>query len=929
MVANSSDSINTVIAAPIALDLVSKIDIDLLSIDAEARDLGQAIARNPKLAAPVKAVLDSKLEAGGTESTKPPVAIPPTPPPPPSGLNFIFGTAASETLNGTAGNDAIYGFAGDDVLNGKAGNDRLFGGQGDDVLSGDDGNDVLDGGTGDDLLLGGSGNDQLFGRAGNDVLDGGIGNDQLFGEAGDDVLLGSTGNDTLNGGAGTDIADYSGLTNAVTIQAAGTLLKGAAGTDTLVDVEIIFGAEGKANAVDGSTSTGAASLDVNLAANTFKVNGLPVPLQFTIQNFVNATGTGQNDKLVGDDGNNTLRGGAGNDILDGGAGNDSLFGDAGDDRLIGSTGNDTLNGGVGTDTADYSALASGVTLQALGKVLKGPLGQDTIVGIETIIGASGKSNVVDASTGMGAASLDVNLTAKTLKINGLPVPLQFEIQNFTDAIGTANNDILVGDGGNNSLRGGAGNDVLDGKGGNDNLLGETGDDWLIGSSGNDILNGADGNDTADYAYLGQAITLQAMGKVLKGPLGTDDLVKVETIVGAIEKANTIDGSTAMAPASLDVDLAANSLKVNGLPSVLQFTVKNFVNVTGTSQNDRIIGDAANNVILGGAGNDSIDGGAGDDTINGGDGDDSINDGRGKNLIIASSGFDRLFLSPDSIVDYRGLNVPIGISSQRPDAGNGGTAARVSKGGFSGSADLGSDTFTGTLSQIKVNSNNLNFIDNSFFNPSRPVTNAPALNIDLSLFADGAFNRAKGSTSQDSIIGNNNRNVLIAFSVTAPSNDTLNGQGGDDVLVGSRTGGDTLIGGAGVDRFELSGLVYFSNPFGGGSAIRVNATTIADFDAAAGETIKISPESGLPTGILSASAFETVTSGSAATQASTRLIYNKTVGELYFDFNGSGTSGAPFGFNDPFLIAKLTNKAELTASSFVVGSSTELTSSFPA
>ncbi len=935
MVANSSDSINAAIAEPIAVSLVSKLDVDLLSIDAEARDLEQAIARNPKLAAPIKAILDSKLGNVGNETARLPVAIPPTPAPAPGGLNFIFGTAASETLNGTAGNDAIYGFAGDDFLNGKAGNDRLFGGLGDDVLSGDEGNDILDGGTGDDLLLGGNGNDQLFGRSGNDVLDGGIGNDQLLGEAGDDILLGSTGNDTLKGGAGTDVADYSGLSNAVTIQAAGTLLKGAAGTDALVDVEIILGAEGKSNAVDGSTATGAASLDVNLATSSLKVNGLPVPLQFTIQNFVNATGTGQADKLFGDGRNNTLRGGAGNDILDGGAGNDLLFGDAGDDRLIGSTGNDTLNGGVGVDVADYSGLASGVTLQAVGKVLKGGLGTDTLVGIETIVGATGKTNVVDASTDMGAASVDVNLTDKTLKVNGLPAPLQFSIQNFADAIGTANNDILIGDSGNNSLRGGAGSDVLDGKGGNDNLLGETGDDWLIGSSGNDSLNGADGNDTADYAYLDQAITLQAMGTVLKGSLGTDTLVKVETIVGAIGQANVIDGSTAMAPAFLDVNLSTNSLKVNGLPSVLQFTVNNFVDVIGTSLNDTITGNSGNNNLQGGGGVDFLDGGAGADVINGGSGNDFINGGdgndvliggdgndfigdfSGSNTVIAGAGNDTIDVSNQTVV-YQGLSVPIGIL--------GGVGVQFSFSIVKGEigSSIGTDTFLRRdLGQLVVGQNARNFIDYSVGNPFR----GPSLNVDLSTFALGAFNRAKGSGSQDVITGNASNNILIASGVGDPTGgaDVLSGQGGDDILVGSTSGGVSFTGGAGRDQFELISLTYRSlnSSFVLGPTTKVNASTITDFDVAAGETIKISLESGLPTGTLSASAFEVVASGSAATQASTRLIYNQTVGELYFDFNGSGTTGAPLGFNDPFLIAKLTNKAALTASSFVVGTPTDL------
>jgi Ca2+-binding RTX toxin-like protein len=650
MVANSSDSINAAIAPSIELPLVSELDLDLLSsIDAEAVDLNQAIARNPRLATLIKAILDSTL-GDGDDVVRPPVAIPPTPAPDPGRLNFIFGTAASETLNGTAGNDAIYGFAGDDVLNGKAGNDRLFGGLGDDVLNGDEGNDSLDGGTGDDLLLGGSGNDQLFGRAGNDVLDGGSGNDQLLGESGDDVLLGSTGDDTLNGGAGTDIADYSGFSNAVTIQSTGKLFKGTAGTDSLVDVEIIFGSEGKANTIDGSTTMAPASLDVDLSINSLKVNGLPSLLQFTVKNFVNVTGTGQDDIILGDSGNNQIEGAAGNDRLQGGAGNDIINGGAGDDDIEGGDGNDTLNGGTGNDS---------------------------------IVDFAGTTNTVVASTG---------------------------------------------------------------------------------------------NDTIDVI--------------------------------------------------------------------------------------------------------------------------------------------------NSVVDYRGLKGGIGVSVRKRGMDDRGVVGLIAK-GVGLNEPFGSDSFLVSPGELKVNANDFNYLDNSFFNPFGAGGNGAPLIVDLSDFSGGAFNRARGSVSRDTIIGNSNRNVLIAFGISGATGDVLNGQGGDDVLVGSRTGGDILTGGAGVDRFELTSILYPSDIITMSDFVPVNGSTITDFDVAAGETIKISPDSGLPTGVLSASAFEVVTSGSAATRESTRLIYNKTVGELYFDFNGSGTSGAPFGFDDSFLLAKLSNKAELSASSFVVGNPTSL------
>lgn len=107
----------------------------------------------------------------------------------------IWGTSASETLNGTVKSDIIFGRSGDDSLNG--GNNA-------DTLNGGSGNDTLNGGNANDLLDGGSDNDVLNGDNGNDTLLGGSGADQLFGQNGDDLLNGGLGNDTLQGGRGSD-----------------------------------------------------------------------------------------------------------------------------------------------------------------------------------------------------------------------------------------------------------------------------------------------------------------------------------------------------------------------------------------------------------------------------------------------------------------------------------------------------------------------------------------------------------------------------------------------------------------------------------------------------------------------------------------------------------------------------------------------------
>lgn len=77
-----------------------------------------------------------------------------------SNTTINLGTAASETINGSTGNDQfLYGLAGNDTINGLAGNDKLMGGYGLDTLNGGDGNDVIFGGYHRDTMTGGLGKD--------------------------------------------------------------------------------------------------------------------------------------------------------------------------------------------------------------------------------------------------------------------------------------------------------------------------------------------------------------------------------------------------------------------------------------------------------------------------------------------------------------------------------------------------------------------------------------------------------------------------------------------------------------------------------------------------------------------------------------------------------------------------------------------------
>ena len=284
------------------------------------------------------------------------------------GEDALEGRGGEDTLRGGDGADRLDGDAGDDMLEGGAGVDTLIGGYGDDTMDGGADNDSLSGDGGSDSLDGGEGSDTLGGGDGGDTLDGGGGNDSLNGDAWRDTLCGRTGDDTLDGGDERDT------------------LAGGAGDDSLYGrdgEDDIFGQLGDDLLVGGGG---------NDLLDDFP-SGVP-GVDFS---------EGGNDTLLGEAGNDVLDAGEGNDLLEGGVGNDLILDDAGRDTMLGGAGNDELrsfvsiepsgndlfDGGSGTDTLVLTGFREDYLIEqvpgAAGEfVLTGPLGEDTLRGVERI-----------------------------------------------------------------------------------------------------------------------------------------------------------------------------------------------------------------------------------------------------------------------------------------------------------------------------------------------------------------------------------------------------------------------------------------------------------------------------------------------------------------------------------------------------------------
>jgi Ca2+-binding RTX toxin-like protein len=140
-------------------------------------------------------------------------------------------------------------------------------------------------------------------------------------------------------------------------------------------------------------------------------------------------------------------------------------------------------------------------------------------------------------------------------------------------------------------------------------------------------------------------------------------------------------------------------------------------------------------------------------------------------------------------------------------------------------------------------------------------------------------------------GDANNNTLTG----GTGNDSLNGLAGNDTLIGG-PGNDSLTGGSGRDRF------VFNSP-------NDKTDTITDF-VVVDDTIAVSGTgfgAGLVVGNLPASQFST---GTTATTASQRFIYNNANGGLFFDADGTGSNGA-------IKIATLGTGLAITNADFVV------------
>ncbi|MDQ0323603.1 hypothetical protein QO002_005809 [Pararhizobium capsulatum DSM 1112] len=305
------------------------------------------------------------------------------------------------------------------------------------------------------------------------------------------------------------------------------------------------------------------------------------------------------------------------------------------------------------------------------------------------------------------------------------------------------------------------------------------------------------------------------------------------------------------------------------------------------------------VLAGGGGNDILLGGSGDDTLVGGGGNDALVGGDGNDLYIVDSARDMVLETSANVgqVDTVQSSVSYALGANLENLVLTGSASINGAGndlanqitGNSGAnwliGGLGADTMTGGAG------NDIYFVDNARdvvieaagagsdgVATSVSYTLATSTSIELFTTDDALVTKAlnlTGNALAQIIIGNNGANVIDG----GGGNDTLEGEGGNDRLMGG-LGSDTLAGGSGADSFVFNTALNSAT----------NVDVITDFSVS-GDTIQL--ENAIFTtlgaaGALASSAFHI---GTAAADASDRIIYNSATGALSYDADGVGAGAA--------------------------------------
>jgi Ca2+-binding RTX toxin-like protein len=626
-----------------------------------------------------------------------------------------------------------------------------------------------------------------------------------------------------------------------------------------------------------------------------------------------------NDLVLSGDGNDTVFGGSGNDTVVGEDGDDTAFLGSGDDLFVWNPGddNDRIEGEAGHDTMLFNGanVDEQITMSANGERFR------FLRDVANVIMDTDDLEQVDFNALGGEDTITVNDLSAT-DVSQVNISLA---ANFGSNTGDGQFDTVIVNGSGNSdsveVTGAPGEVNVTGLAANVKITGGDQDSDRL------VINTFSAPDTItvnDLAGAGLAfleLNLAAFGSTTGD--GQPDL----TVINASDRDDNLNisgvpGNVTVSGTGADIDILGAELESD--PLVVNLGAGddsvNAVNlgagsmhlqVDGGTGDDLIVGGAEADTLIGGEGNDFIAGFQGDDVAFLGAGNDAFlwNPGDDNDRIEGGSGTDTMIFNgsnSDEVIDMSANGERFSflrdIANVVMDTNE---LEKVEFRAFGGADTINIDDLSGTdVKQIDLNLGVLGTAggdrqvdtiqtEGTAGRDIIKVSNSSSgvlvkgLAADVTLFrADADLDRliVDGGEGNDRMSAAELGNVIqLTFNGGAGNdvitgstgNDILSGDAGNDLLTGG-LGADTLTGGEGKDRFRFN-------------ALDQGVDIITDFVATDDQILLRAAGfgGGLIRGTtLSADQFSL---GAAAVDASDRLIYDTTNGNLFFDVDGNGSA----------------------------------------
>jgi hypothetical protein len=718
-------------------------------------------------------------------------------------------------------------------------------------------------------------------------------------QAGISTVTGDSGADTLNllygttaltfnAGTGTDTLSYSADSAAQAITLSGISSGTASGsvvnnaTDSFTGLEAIVGGSGTGDSI---TSTSGAEALIVTGANAGTIDGFSF------------SGVESVDLGAGNDSGTINTGGSLSGSLTFGSGTDTLtyasYGSAvsaslsaantltsvtaisggvtGVDNITLTSSNDTLtvgssgslsgnlDFGTGSDTLSYAGNSNAVTVSLNGATSAAAAGATGITGttsgFETLIGGSGSSDILNATSGgnaisvasNGTTTLDTSLTVSGFETINLGANSDATADTATIS-GAFSGTMELGDGADTATINNGGSVTS-----------------LVGGAGSDTLNLDSANQTITVTGTGAGTSLGSTGgtttfsgfETVNGLAGNDGF----TLSSAANSTITIDGGGGTDSLSVaSSDLGNNSLTISGAGSgsLGNVTFAAMESIALSSGNDSASvssgGSLSGNLDLG-AGNNSLtlasgagslgslSAGIGNDTItiNGGSVGGNVDLGTGANTLLISNisssigGAVTFGSGTSDTLSYAGYGnaVTVSLNSATSTAAAGATGITGAVTGFESLVGgSGNDTLT-----ANAGANTLTVAADGTTTLDINLTVSGFETVNLGASSDTATISGAFSGSIDLGANTDTATIINGGSVTNLSGgtgtDTLNLDGADQTITLTGSGAGTTVGTSGAtSTFSSFGSL---NALGGTDAFTVDtaSTTSITIDGGSG------------------------------------------------------------------------------------------------